>query len=42
MGMVPDLIFDKGEVGKEPVIRLLAKDPEDIADKLITLAREGE
>ena len=42
MGMVPDMIFDKGEVGKEPVIRLLAKDPEDVAAKLLTLARDGE
>ena len=31
---VPDLIFDKGGQGKEPMIRLLGKDPDDVILKL--------
>lgn len=33
-GGVPDVIFDKGGVGKEPMIRLLAETPEDVVAKL--------
>lgn len=34
MGLVPDVIFDRGSVGKEPMIRLLGRDPEDVLKKL--------
>jgi hydroxymethylpyrimidine kinase/phosphomethylpyrimidine kinase len=37
---VPDLIFDRGEVGKEPVLRLLAKNPAEIVAKLLKLAHK--
>jgi hydroxymethylpyrimidine/phosphomethylpyrimidine kinase len=30
LGYVPDVIFDKGGVGKEPMIRILGNDPEDV------------
>ncbi len=33
-GRVPDVIFDRGGVGKEPMIRVLGKDPEDVLKKL--------
>jgi hydroxymethylpyrimidine kinase/phosphomethylpyrimidine kinase len=33
-GSVPDVIFDKGGHGKEPMIRLLGKSPEDVVSKL--------
>ncbi|HID25209.1 MAG TPA: bifunctional hydroxymethylpyrimidine kinase/phosphomethylpyrimidine kinase [Thermoplasmata archaeon] len=33
-GEVPDVIWDKGSVGKEPMIRLLGKTPEDLIKKL--------
>lgn len=33
-GGVPDVIFDKGGVGKEPMIRLLGRSPEDVLSKL--------
>jgi len=33
-GSVPDIIFDKGGVGKEPMIRVLGKSPEDVLAKL--------
>jgi hydroxymethylpyrimidine/phosphomethylpyrimidine kinase len=31
---VPDIIYDKGGMGKEPMIRILGKDPEDVMWKL--------
>jgi hydroxymethylpyrimidine/phosphomethylpyrimidine kinase len=34
MGTVPDAIFDRGDVGKEPMIRVLGKDPSDILSKV--------
>jgi hydroxymethylpyrimidine kinase/phosphomethylpyrimidine kinase len=34
LGKVPDVIYDTGGVGKEPMIRLLGKKPEDVLQKL--------
>jgi len=34
LGRVPDIIYDEGDVGKEPMIRILGRDPEDIIVKL--------
>lgn len=36
---VPDMIFDRGDVGKEPMIRVLGRNPEEVADKIISLAQ---
>lgn len=33
-GEVPDVIFDDGGKGKEPMIRLLGRDPQDVLSKL--------
>ena len=33
-GKVPDVIFDKGGVGKEPMIRILGRDPFDVLEKI--------
>lgn len=30
---VPDMIFDRGDIGKEPVVRILGKTPDEVADK---------
>ena len=38
MGRVPDIIFDRGDVGKEPVCRVLGCDPHDVARKIIRIA----
>ncbi len=38
MGFVPDLIFDRGSDGKEPMIRVLGKDPVEIVKKTISFA----
>jgi len=33
----PDIIYDCGDVGKEPIIRLFARNPEDLLNKMETL-----
>jgi len=33
-GSVPDVIFDRGGVGKEPMIRLLGRSPQEVVSKL--------
>jgi len=33
-GQVPDVIYDRGGIGKEPMIRLLGDSPEDVLSKL--------
>ncbi len=35
---VPDLIYDRGDVGKEPMIRVLGRDPEEVVKKVLRLA----
>jgi hydroxymethylpyrimidine kinase / phosphomethylpyrimidine kinase / thiamine-phosphate diphosphorylase len=32
---VPDFIYDEGEVGKEPMIRVLGRDPREVVDKIL-------
>ncbi len=34
LGFVPDIIYDHGGIGKEPMIRLLGKNPSDVLSKL--------
>jgi predicted fused transcriptional regulator/phosphomethylpyrimidine kinase len=34
---IPDIIFDRGDVGKEPMIRVLGHDPEEVAAKILSL-----
>ncbi len=34
LGKVPDIIYDKGGIGKEPMIRILGKNPAEVVDKL--------
>jgi len=38
---IPDIIFDTGDVGKEPMIRVLGTTPLDVADKIIKIATQG-
>lgn len=35
---VPDIIYDSGDIGKEPVIRVLGKNPAEVADKVIAIS----
>ena len=34
---IPDLIYDRGEVGKEPMVRILGMDPDDVLRKALLL-----
>ena len=45
LGKVPDIIHDKGAIGKEPMIRIIGKNPDDVFRKLkqiIEKCGEGE
>lgn len=35
LGKVPDLIADRGDLGKEPMIRILGKDPQEVVEKAL-------
>ena len=34
---IPDIIFDRGDMGKEPMIRVLGRNPDEVVDKVIAL-----
>ncbi|MDD5154598.1 MAG: bifunctional hydroxymethylpyrimidine kinase/phosphomethylpyrimidine kinase [Desulfovibrionales bacterium] len=34
---IPDIIYDCGDVGKEPMIRILGRDPEEVVSKVLML-----
>ena len=36
-GEVPDIIYDRGDVGKEPMIRVLGRTPYEVVDKVLQL-----
>jgi hydroxymethylpyrimidine/phosphomethylpyrimidine kinase len=38
-GFVPDIIFDQGGIGKEPITRVLGTDPTDVAGKIIKISK---
>jgi len=37
---IPDIIFDRGDLGKEPMIRVIGKKPADVVDKVISISKE--
>jgi len=39
MKKVPDFIYDEGGIGKEPMIRVLGKDPNEVVRKILKIAR---
>jgi hydroxymethylpyrimidine/phosphomethylpyrimidine kinase len=39
---IPDIIFDRGDVGKEPMIRVLGRDPEEVVEKVLKLAQSSK
>ena len=41
VGFVPDIIYDTGNVGKEPMIRVLGKNPDDVIKKTHKLSKTG-
>jgi hydroxymethylpyrimidine kinase / phosphomethylpyrimidine kinase / thiamine-phosphate diphosphorylase len=34
MDRIPDCVYDKGEIGKEPMVRVLGKNPMDVVEKV--------
>lgn len=38
-GKIPDVIYDLGEVGKEPVIRILGKTPGNVVEKVLMIGK---
>ncbi len=38
-GTVPDIIYDMGDMGKEPIIRVIGHDPMEVVDKALKMAR---
>ena len=38
-GGIPDIIFDRGGIGKEAMVRVTGKDPADVANKVIRINR---
>ena len=39
LGYVPDIIYDTGSVGKEPMIRVLGINPDDVVKKVYKLSK---
>jgi hydroxymethylpyrimidine kinase / phosphomethylpyrimidine kinase / thiamine-phosphate diphosphorylase len=39
MKRVPDFVYDEGDVGKEPMIRVLGRNPMDVVQKILKIAR---
>jgi len=37
LGLIPDIIYDTGGVGKEPMIRIMGKNPKDVLNKACIL-----
>jgi hydroxymethylpyrimidine kinase/phosphomethylpyrimidine kinase len=38
-GRVPDIIFDRGDLGKEPMVRVIGKNPDEVVRKVIKLKK---
>lgn len=36
---IPDAVFDRGDVGKEPIIRILGRNPAEVADKVLKVSK---
>jgi hydroxymethylpyrimidine/phosphomethylpyrimidine kinase len=34
LDQIPDCVYDKGETGKEPMVRVLGKDPMEVVEKV--------
>ena len=41
-GGIPDIIFDRGDVGKEPMVRVIGKNPDDVVRKVFKVHKEME
>jgi hydroxymethylpyrimidine/phosphomethylpyrimidine kinase len=41
-GRIPDIVFDEGEKGKEPMIRIFGKNALEVAQKVVRIAEKYE
>ena len=39
---LPDVIFDRGDVGKEPMVRIIGKNPAEVVRKVLKIKRGME
>ena len=39
-GGIPDIIFDRGDLGKEPMIRVIGRNPDDVVRKVFKVHRQ--
>ena len=39
-GEIPDIIFDRGDVGKEPMVRVIGKNPDKVVKKVLKITQE--
>ncbi len=37
---IPDIIFDRGDIGKEPIIRILGKTPAEVVEKVLYISQK--
>ncbi|MEK6590455.1 MAG: bifunctional hydroxymethylpyrimidine kinase/phosphomethylpyrimidine kinase [Nitrospinota bacterium] len=40
LGYVPDIIYDLGDIGKEPMVRVIAENPEELFKKISSIKRQ--
>jgi len=36
---IPDAVFDRGDVGKEPIVRILGRNPSEVTDKVLRVSK---
>jgi hydroxymethylpyrimidine/phosphomethylpyrimidine kinase len=36
---IPDAVFDRGGDGKEPIVRILGRNPAEVADKVLKVSK---
>ena len=41
-GRIPDVVYDEGDIGKEPMIRIFGRDAMDVVNKLMRIIEEAE
>ena len=39
LNTIPDIIFDRGDIGKEPMIRVLGKTPADVVERVLNISK---
>jgi len=37
LGHIPDLVYDEGDMGKEPMIRILGRNPSEVVEKVLRI-----